>query len=213
MTPMKALMIALLLGATASCTPAPGAPGPAAPLPPTASEQAEARTFEAPPAEAAETEARAGEGQLGPAPGGSLVRSDGKSIDVASLYAERGAVVVFYRGHWCKPCRAQLEDLQKDIDKFTARGFAIHAISTDDPADSAELKQKLGLAFHLYSDQGGLASNAWSVYSAEHGLARPAVFVVRPGGIIAAKFVTETPTHRPPMEDLLAQVEQASAIE
>ena len=202
--------VVLLVG-LAACTPAQTAPSPAAPLPPMQGEQANTRAFEPPTEKPAAEPTTEGEGTLGTAPGGTLVRSDAAKVDVSSFYAEGGAVVVFYRGHWCKPCRAQLAELQTNIDRFMGQGFKVYAISVDAPSDSAELKQTLGLGFDLYSDTSGLAANAWSVYSAEHGLARPAVFVVRKGGVIAAKFVTETPTHRPPMEELLAAVERASA--
>lgn len=212
MISMKSLVLGSLL-AIASCRPGPvEPPGPTSQAPIT-DEKTELGAFEPPPADPADprgVDGREGEGQLGPAPGGTLVRSDGQRIEVGTLYADRGAVVVFYRGHWCKPCRTQLEELQLNIDKLAGLGFSIHAISTDDPSDSAALKQKLGLGFKLYSDPGGLAANAWSVYSAEHGMARPAVFVVRPGGQIAARFVTDSPTHRPPMDELLAAAEQAS---
>jgi peroxiredoxin len=212
MIPIKALFLGSLL-AIASCRPGPVEPPVLEPQAPVTSEESELGQFEPPPADPAKPmgeNGREGEGQLGPAPGGTLVRSDGKKIEVGTLYADRGAVVVFYRGHWCKPCRTQLEELQQNIDKLAGLGFSIHAISTDDPSDSAALAKKLGLGFNLYSDPGGLAANAWSVFSAEHGLARPAVFVVRPGGQIAARFVTDSPTHRPPMDEVLAAAEQAS---
>lgn len=150
---------------------------------------------------------------LGQAPPGTFKTSEGNKVDVSSLTEGRGAIIVFYRGHWCKYCRVQLEELQAAKDELAARGFDIHAVSTDQPEKAKELKKKLGLDFELYSDVGGLASQAWGVYSPELDLARPSVFVVAPGGEIVYRFVSDTPEDRPTIPTLLEAAEKARPAE
>lgn len=141
--------------------------------------------------------------QLGTAPSGTWLAADGSKVSVKSMHTGNGAIIVFYRGSWCKSCRTQLSELSDAVDEFKARGFKIHAISTDSPEKSKELLGRLSLKFQLYSDVGGFASQAWGVYSREHDLARPAVFIVTPGGAIAYRFLSDTPSDRPKVSDLL----------
>lgn len=146
---------------------------------------------------------------LGTAPAGTWLAADGSRATVESLHTGRGAIVVFYRGSWCKSCRTQLAELSDRVADFKARGFEIHAISTDSPEKSKELIGRLGLKFQLYCDVGGFASQAWGVYSREHDLARPSVFVVTPGGAIVYRYLSDTPSDRPKVAALLEIAEKA----
>lgn len=213
------LAIALCTAATTlalvACAPKPvPQPQPVTGLDPVEDDEAHGRDIAVEPAEPAYvTEPGEARRDLGKAPGGSLRTSSGASVDTSSFHAETGAIVVFYRGHWCKNCRKQLEELQASLDEFTRRGFTVHAISTDSPEDSARLKQKLGLGFELYTDDGGLASSTWKVYSREHDLARPAVFVIAPGGQITYRYVSDTPIDRPSAATLLELAAAARGAE
>lgn len=146
---------------------------------------------------------------LGKTPRGSWKNSAGADVDVATLTEGRGAIVVFYRGFWCKFCRTQLSELQAAIAEFRGRGFDVHAVSTDTPDKAKELKARLGLDFELYSDVGGLSTRAWGVYSKEFDLARPAVFVIAPGGEITYRYVSDTPADRPKVSELLELAKKA----
>lgn len=200
-----------VLALIVACAPKPAPQqAPASALDPSAASEGESRAMPvAKPAPAYVTEPGVARTDLGKAPGGTVIRSDGTSVDLASVYADTGAVVVFYRGHWCKQCRKQLSELQADLDELAKRGFTVYAISTDDPADSAALRERLGLTFELYSDTAGIATQAWGIYSREHDLARPAVFVIKPGGDIVYRYVSDTPNDRPKTDELLEIAEQA----
>jgi len=143
------------------------------------------------------------------APGGEFIASDGKKVDLGSVIAKQGVVLVFYRGHWCKPCRAQLKELEAIRTRLEKRGFTIYAVSTDEPATAAELRKSLGLGFTLLSDPGGMSINGWGVYTREHDLARPSVFVVAPGGRIAYRYVSDTPVDRPTSPVILDEAAKA----
>jgi peroxiredoxin len=168
---------------------------------------------EKPPPAADHSDPGEGRTELGAAPPGTWVASDGARVSVESLHSGRGAVVVFYRGSWCKACRTQLAELSDAVAEFKGRNFEVHAISTDSPEKSRELIGRLGLDFQLYSDVGGFASRAWGVYTREHDLARPAVFVVAPGGEVVYRYVSDTPTDRPKVGELLEIAERATRPE
>ena len=86
-------------------------------------------------------------------------------------------------------------------------------MSTDEPSTSAELRKKIGLGFTLLSDEGGMTINAWGVYTKEHDLARPSVFVIAPGGVIAYRYVSDSPADRPTPTVLLEQAAKAQSPE
>jgi peroxiredoxin len=44
---------------------------------------------------------------------------------------ENFTMIIFYRGKHCPVCKMQLEELQKNVNKFTERGVNIIAISSD----------------------------------------------------------------------------------
>jgi peroxiredoxin len=204
------IALALFVVGTIGCAPKPApAQAPASALEPTAASEGESRAAVAPRAPGYTTEPGVARTDLGKAPGGTVLQSDGTSVDVSSFYTESGAIIVFYRGHWCKQCRKQLEELQAEFDEFSKRGFGVFAISTDDPSDSAALRARLGLTYDLYSDTAGIATQAWGIYSREHDLARPAVFVIRPGGDIVYRYVSDTPSDRPKNDELLTIADEA----
>ena len=213
-SPMKIrLWTAAAFALVVACTPKP-APrnAPASVLEPTTQGEMEGRAMDvAPPSPHYISEPGVARTDLGDAPGGIVTRSDGETVDIASFYAETGAILVFYRGHWCKPCRKQLSELDADFAEFAKRGFGIFAISTDNPSDSAALRERLNLSFDLYSDTAGIATSAWGIYSREHDLARPAVFVIRAGGAIEYRYVSDTPTDRPKNAELLDIADQTLA--
>lgn len=139
--------------------------------------------------------------------------TDGQPTDLATATADQGAVVVFYRGHWCKQCRKQLAELEEARGEIEGRGFEIYAVSTDAPEASKELAKRLNLGYALLSDKVGMAIQAWGVYTAEHDLARPAVFVIAPGGEISYRYVSDSPADRPAVADILAEIDKARAPE
>jgi peroxiredoxin len=73
--------------------------------------------------------------------GGSLVLPD-------ALQGHFG-VILFYRGHWCPYCNAQLRAFQRSQDKLTELGAKVVALSVDDEATTRTLADKHGLTFPL----------------------------------------------------------------
>jgi len=144
---------------------------------------------------------------LGEAAAGSITAPDGTKVEIRSLFADTNLVIVFFRGHWCSKCRKQLSELQIVVAGFGQRGANVIAISTDSPEQNVELMKKLRLTYKLYDDDGGFTATLWGVYSREHDLARPSVFVVAAGGNIAYRYVSDTPSDRPTTDQLLEVVE------
>ena len=138
--------------------------------------------------------------EMASAPGGVVTARDGSQVDLATLWAEAPAVVVFYRGHWCPHCQRQLGELEKRRVEFGAS--KVIAISSDQPADLGAMKDKLGLGFELYSDAQLAVIMKWGVEDAGKCIAKPATFIVTPSGAIAFRKVGERPEDRPSVDEI-----------
>jgi peroxiredoxin len=73
--------------------------------------------------------------------GGSLVLPD-------ALQGHFG-VILFYRGHWCPYCNAQLRAFQRSQDRLTELGAKVVALSVEDEATTQALADEHGLTFPL----------------------------------------------------------------
>lgn len=141
--------------------------------------------------------------ELDSAPGGVVTSRDGKSVDLASLWAAQPVVVVFYRGHWCPHCQYQFGELQKHKQDFLDRHVNVIGISSDEPSDLDTMKNKVGLTFELYSDAGLVVIQKWGVEDFGNSIAKPATFIVNPGGSISFQKVGTKPDDRPSVQDIL----------
>ena len=95
---------------------------------------------------------------------------------------------------------AELNDHQAE---FAANGTTIVAVSTDTPEDVAALETKLGLKFDVYSDTDLQTIAKWGVADYGANVAKPASFVVQPGGAVTFRKVGEG-DHAASVDELLA---------
>ncbi len=144
----------------------------------------------------------------GTAPGGIVHGRDGSDVDLAGLWDHDKVVVVFYMGHWCPSCQHQLGDLNAHLQDFTAAGATLVAISTDSVEDAAALHDHLQLKFELFSDPQQTTIQKWGVADFTVGVARPATFVIEPGGEIRYRHLGKTETDRPAVAEVLASVSE-----
>jgi peroxiredoxin len=139
---------------------------------------------------------------------GTVTTRAGAPLELASLWEKQRVVVVFYRGHWCPHCKQQLGDLNQHQKQLAEREAIVVAISSDPPADAAELHRKLGLTFEVYSDPELAVITKWGVDDYGKGIARPATFVVEQGGAISYRKVGEKASDHPSIDELLAAMER-----
>ena len=149
--------------------------------------------------------------ELDAAPGGVVTSRDGKSVDLATLWATQPVVVIFYRGHWCPHCQYQFGELQKHRQEFIDRGVNVIGISSDQPADLEVLRAKVGLTFELYSDAGLSVIQKWGVEDFGNSIAKSATFLVSPGGAITFQRVGEKPDDRPSLQQILDAIDAAKS--
>jgi thiol-disulfide isomerase/thioredoxin len=82
--------------------------------------------------------ASAQEASVGKAPPLAAKTLEGDALVLAEAL-ENGPVVVTFWATWCRPCRKELPELQKLVDKYGDRGFRVVAVSGDGPVDAAKV--------------------------------------------------------------------------
>jgi peroxiredoxin len=87
----------------------------------------------------------------------------GRPVELASLWRDRPAIVVFYRGGWCPYCNLELRAWQKLLPEVHAAGAALVAISPQSPDNSLSTAEKNELAFVVLSDSSFAAANAFGI--------------------------------------------------
>lgn len=142
------------------------------------------------------------------APSAIVTKRDGTQIDLASQWEKQKVVVVFYRGGWCPHCVKQLTELQTNQRQFADAGAILVGITSDSVEDVNKTRDKLGLNFELYSDPTLAVISKWGVEDVGQNIARPAVFVVEPGGTVTYRKIGKSPADHPTVDELIAALEQ-----
>jgi peroxiredoxin len=107
-----------------------------------------------------------------PAPDFLLKDQDGKDFRLSDHKGSK-VLIVFYRGHWCPYCMAQLKDLAVNVAKFEKLNVKIVAISADTP----EMGRKVW---------AGAANKQFTV------LTDPELRVIRAYGLFQGKGINQT---------------------
>ncbi len=131
------------------------------------------------------------------APEFALPDDAGKTQSLSTLGKDRPVLVVFYLGYGCSHCVAQLIALENDLHYFRELDADIVAISSDDPAHTAERFEEYGrFHFPVLADVDKTVAQAWNVYQPESGdqpeFSKHGTFVVdRTGRVVWAEMGAE----------------------
>jgi peroxiredoxin Q/BCP len=108
--------------------------------------------------------------------------------------------------------------LQARLDDFRARGAEVVAVSSSLPEAHARAAEKIEAAFPLLSDAEGAAISAYGLLHEdalpfhEGPIARPAVFIIDPGGTLRARYITDNWRVRERAEKLLQALAELTKI-
>lgn len=158
----------------------------------------------------------------------------GRLTSLTELLAQGPTVVSFQRGHWCPYCRTSAVSIAAAQDKIAAAGGRIVVIVPERAEFALKLKQSSSANFPILSDiDNGYALSlnlaVWvgdemEGHMAEAGvdlprfngnqtwfLPVPAVFVVRPDGIVVARHVDPDYRRRMEVDEIVKAVKSAKA--
>lgn len=141
-------------------------------------------------------------------------------FDLHRQVPENFTALFFYRGLHCPICKNQLQELEKNINKFNDRGVNVVAISMDkqDRAEKAYKEWELSNLNVCYGLEESTARE-WGLYISE-GLpnpdaiveesqifSEPGMFLVKPDGTLYCSSIQTMPFARPPLSDIISALD------
>lgn len=124
---------------------------------------------------------------------------------------ERWTLFIVYRGKHCGRCKKYLKILNDMRGEWDAGGFDVAVVSADTlekaQADQQELGWEFDLGYGLTEDQmntlGVYVTEPLSPSETDRNFAEPGVFVIRPDGSILLISISNGPSARPELAELL----------
>jgi peroxiredoxin len=141
----------------------------------------------------------------------------GDTLDLPGALAGDFAVVLFFRGSWCRYCIGQLRAFQRAKDKLAAVGARVVALSVDDEATTQALIDQHHLEFPVghSADADAVGALTGAFVNAEPNHLQSTGFVLSPDGDVLVSVYSSGAIGRLVPEDVVGMVrhvrEQAAA--
>lgn len=145
-----------------------------------------------------ETPAMVGEVGIGPIVGAkapeTAAATQVRNETTREVDATKGEVLVFFRSaDWCPYCKTHLKDIEAAAAPLAEAGWALQAVSYDDPATLRDFAAKNGLTYTFLSDPDSRVIEAFNLRNTDvkagsraDGIPHPAVVFVKADGTIGA---------------------------
>ncbi len=149
------------------------------------------------------------------APGFTLPDQDFNKVSLDDLLAQgKPVVLVFFPAAFSPVCTTELCTFRDKMAQLEKANATVVGISVDSPWCLKEFKEKNRLQFPLLSDYNREVIEKYDIVLDEVlGLKRPAkraVFVLKPDGTVAWKWVSDDPRVEPDYDEVIRQAELAS---
>jgi peroxiredoxin len=126
-----------------------------------------------------------------PCPDFNLPDEEGRLIS-SSEFKGKYLLMVFVRGDWCPGCHIMLRCYERNREKFAERGVHLLSIGPDPLGVNKNMVQKLGLHYHILSDEKQMLARQFCVELQEVGpgmpdydfVPLPASFLIDKEGIV-----------------------------
>jgi len=139
---------------------------------------------------------------------------DGKELQIGVANG-RWQLVVIYRGKHCGRCKPYLNQVESMLSRWDSAGFDVMAASAD-PAEKASVDiAEYNWTFPVGCDLSESDMQALGLYisdpltpdETDRRFAEPAVFCLRPDGTVQIAAISNGPSARPDLEQLLDGME------
>ncbi len=160
------------------------------------------------------------------APGFNAMDQFGKQFDLDAQLKKGPVVLMFYRGHWCKYCNRQLEQLSDSLQFIFEKGASVVTVTPEVMEFVDETSQKFNSSFRIISDKNMEIMNAYKVtfnvdngtgsknkmwgknltkFNGDNGanLPVPATYIINQDGTIRYVFFNENYRKRVSVETIL----------
>lgn len=86
-----------------------------------------------------------------------------KTIHLSEIYRNNQVVLVFYRGHWCSICNAQLKKLSDSLDLLEENDIKVIAVTPESMSGVAIMSESVNARFSIVSDTTHSILDAYGV--------------------------------------------------
>jgi len=108
----------------------------------------------------------------------TLPDSDGNMVSLSNELQENELVVlVFYYGASCRPCMAQLSEIENDRPKFEEKGVQVIAVAVQSEKNAKDSAYISGAQFPILADNKRTVAEAYGVLE-DDWLSTPSVFII-----------------------------------
>jgi len=146
-----------------------------------------------------------------PAPAFALPDQDGNEVTLASLRGQT-VVLVFYPLDFSPVCTDQLNVYQEVLGELERAGAVMYGVSVDSAFAHKAFQRELGVSIPLLADfhPKGEATKLFGVYNEERGVARRALVMIDPEGVVQWSYVSPSPLEIPGANLIFDALEQAA---
>jgi peroxiredoxin len=126
------------------------------------------------------------------APDFELPDENGNLVKLSSFKGQRHLLVVFVRGDWCPGCHMMLRAYQRESERLKQKNIHVLSVGPDPAGVNRDMVQRLGLSFHVLSDEGQRTAMRYGVQMQEYdndfadryeeGIPLPASFLIDMNG-------------------------------
>jgi len=136
---------------------------------------------------------------------------DGTNGSLYELLAGRWAVLLFYRGHWCRHCRQQMADFQPRLPELDALRVRVVGLSCDGEADARSMRDEFRLGFPIaYGlEAEAVAKSIGAYFDPVKKIVHATGFIVRPDRMLHAACYSTGPVGRITASDAIATIAYA----
>ena len=146
------------------------------------------------------------------APDFSLPDQEGNEVTLASLRGQT-IVLVFYPLDFSPVCTDQLNVYQEILPELEGAGVRMYGVSVDSSFAHAAFQRELGVSIPLLADfhPKGEVAQRFGVYNDERGVARRALIMIDPDGVVQWSYISQSPLEVPGANLIFDALEQAAA--
>jgi peroxiredoxin len=132
------------------------------------------------------------------APDFSLKDQGGNEVKLGDLEGQT-AVLVFYPADFSPVCTDQLNVYQEVLGELEAKGVRLYGVSVDSAFCHKAFQEHLGITIPLLADfhPKGEVARAFGVYSEDYGVARRALVMIGPDGVVQWSHMSPSPLEIP----------------
>ncbi len=133
-----------------------------------------------------------------PAPDFTLRDQDGNEVSLSDLEGQT-TVLVFYPADFSPVCTDQLNVYQEVLPALEERGVKLYGVSVDSAFCHRAFQQELGTSIPLLADfePKGEVARRYGVYADGHGVAKRALVMIGPDGVVKWSYNSPSPLEIP----------------